>query len=504
MNRSSPPYGMDLHGRDPGGPGQAARGAPGGIAILAIKAIALLCVTPLLFTARAQAGAQQGKKSADALHQLSSSSENLVRRVSPSVVQILTTGYGTVGERGGEAALVTRQRTIGSGVIVDPEGYIITNAHVVGGAQRVRVVLTPPSAGESPLSLTGAERKRLDANIVGLDTDLDLALLKVEATGLPALNIASYEKVRQGELVFAFGSPEGLQNSVTMGVVSSVARQPDPDKPLVYIQTDAPINPGNSGGPLVDVDGNLVGINTFILSQSGGSEGLGFAIPSGVVNFVYLQLRRYGHVHLGEIGARVQTITPTLAGGLGLPRDQGVIVSDVLPDGQADQAGLKIQDIVLSVDDQPVETVLQFDRAVFLHTRSQQAKVQVLRGQEKRDLLIQVTEQQHNVDRMFDLVDPAKNLVLKLGILGLEIDSQISKMFPELRRGSGVIVVARAATAGPESGLQSGDVIHSVNGITVISLDGLRSAVDKLKPSDPVAMQVERQQKMMYLAFEME
>ena len=468
-------------------------------------AMGLICVNLLLLSADVKAGAQQRREAADLLRELSSSSESLVRRISPSVVQILTVGYGTVEEPGGsQTALVTKQRTIGAGVIVDPDGYIITNAHVVGGALRVRVVLTSPSASESPLALIGTERKTLDANIVGLDTEIDLALLKVEATDLPALAIGSYNKVRQGELVFAFGSPEGLQNSVTMGVISSVARQPDPDKPMVYIQTDAPINPGNSGGPLVDVDGNLVGINTFILSQSGGSEGLGFAIPSSVVSFVYRQLRRYGHVHRGEIGVNVQTITPMLAAGLGLPKDHGVIVSDVSPDGPADQAGLKIQDIVLSIDDQPVQTVLQFDRIIFLHNKDEQAKLEILRGQEKRQLLVQVTEQEHDVDRTIDLVDPAKDLVPKLGILGLEIDAEISKMFPELRRGSGVIVVARAATAGPNSGLQSGDVIHSVNGITVVGLDGLRSAVDKLKPNDPVAMQIERQGKLSYLAFEME
>ena len=468
-------------------------------------AMGLVCVTVLPLSVGAKAGTSQRRDSADLLRELSNSSESLVRRISPSVVQILTVGYGTVEEPGGgQTALVARQRTIGSGVIVDPDGYIITNAHVVGGAERVRVVLTSPSAGESPLALISTERKTLDANIVGLDTDFDLALLKVEAKGLPALTIGSYSKTRQGELVFAFGSPEGLQNSVTMGVVSSVARQPDPDKAMVYIQTDAPINPGNSGGPLVDVDGNLVGINTFILTQSGGSEGLGFAIPSSVVKYVYRQLRQYGHVHRGEIGASVQTITPTLAAGLGLATDRGVVVSDVSPDGPADQAGLKIQDIVLSIDDQPVQTVLQFDRAIVLHPKDEQAKLQVLRGREKQQLLVQVTEREHDVDRIIDLVDPARDLVPKLGILGLEIDNQISKTFPELRRGSGVIVVARATTAGATSGLQSGDVIHAVNGITVISLDGLRSAVDKLKPNDPVAMQIERQGKLMYLAFEME
>ena len=467
--------------------------------------IGLLCAILLSLSVGIKAGTQQGRESRDLLHELSSSSESLVRRISPSVVQILTVGYGPVEEpRGSQTALVARQRTIGSGVIVDPDGYIITNAHVVGGAQRVRVVLTSPSAVESASALIETERKTLDANIVGLDTDLDLALLKVEATGLTALTIGSYNKIRQGELVFAFGSPEGLQNSVTMGVVSSVARQPDPDRAVVYIQTDAPINPGNSGGPLVDVDGNLVGINTFILSQSGGSEGLGFAIPSSVVKYVYRQLRKYGHVHRGEIGASIQTITPMLAAGLGLPRDHGVIVSDVSPDGPASQAGAKIQDIVLSIDDQPVQTVLQFDRAIFLHSKDEQAKLQVLRGQEKKLLLVQVTEQEHEVDRMLEIVDPAKDLVPKLGILGLEVNNEISKMFPDLRRGSGVIVVARAATAGPDSGLQAGDVIHSINGITVISLDGLRAAVDKLKPEDPVALQIERQGRLSYLAFEME
>ncbi len=154
-------------------------------------------------------------------------------------------------------------------------------------------------------------------------------------------------------MVFAFGSPEGLRNSVTMGVVSAVARQPDPDSPLVYVQTDTPINPGNSGGPLVDADGGLVGINTFILSSSGGNQGLGFAIPAGVVAYAYPQLVKYGHIHEPEIGAILQTITPELAAGLHLARDFGVIVSDVAPGGPADQAGLRIQDIIISVDGNP-------------------------------------------------------------------------------------------------------------------------------------------------------
>jgi serine protease Do len=178
------------------------------------------------------------------------------------------------GESSEAALVIGRLRSIGSGVIVDPNGYILTNAHVLKGAQRVQVVLPIPVVGVSPdLSTLNARGRTLDARILGQSRETDLAVLKIEAKGLPALPIGKYGNLRQGEMVFAFGSPGGLQNSVTMGVVSAVARQPDPDSPMVYIQTDAPINPGNSGGPLVDVDGELVGVNTFILTQSGGNEG---------------------------------------------------------------------------------------------------------------------------------------------------------------------------------------------------------------------------------------
>jgi serine protease Do len=210
----------------------------------------------------------------------------------------------------GAAAYIGRQHVTGSGVILDPDGYIITNAHVLAGAQRDRVVLSPLSGGSPEAVLTSFTRD-LDAKIVGQDKDMDLALLKIDAAGLPSLPLGDYGKLRQGQVVLAFGSPEGLENSVTMGVISSVARQANPSRPMIYVQTDAPINPGNSGGPLVDVDGNVVGINTFIMTQGGmGSEGLGFAIPCAVVKFAYPQLKEHGHVHRGHIGAAVQAITP--------------------------------------------------------------------------------------------------------------------------------------------------------------------------------------------------
>src|ERR1700722_15696320 len=219
------------------------------------------------------------------MQQLNSAIEQLTARISPAVVQVLVTSYGALEERNhSQTALITREHAIGSGVIVDSDGYIMTNAHVVEGAQRIHVALPMPSV-DSPSQLEPVGKQRIvDARLIGIHKETDLALLKIDQTGLPTLSLGSTRLVHQGQLVFAMGSPEGLQNSVTMGVVSSVGRQPDPTRPMVYIQTDAPINPGNSGGPLVDTEGYVVGINTFILSEAGGSEGLGFAIPARVVN----------------------------------------------------------------------------------------------------------------------------------------------------------------------------------------------------------------------------
>src|SRR5579863_5182348 len=245
------------------------------------------------------------------LVQFNNALESLAARVSPAVVQILVTGFGSLHEEDRtQTALIVRQHAVGSGVIVDANGYIMTNAHVVEGAQRIRVALPLPM-GDSAGQVPEGKRRIFEAKLVGLHKETDLALLKIEETDLPTLSLLSQQRPHVGQLVFAIGSPEGLQNSVTMGVISALARQPDPSKPLTYIQTDAPINPGNSGGPLVDMNGSVVGINTFILSQGGGSEGLGFSIPARVVDFVYHSLRKYGHVHRVEIGAVAQEITPT-------------------------------------------------------------------------------------------------------------------------------------------------------------------------------------------------
>jgi serine protease Do len=441
----------------------------------------------------------------DVLIQLNSALESLAAKVSPAVVQILVTGYGPLREEDkSQTALIIRQHAVGSGVIVDPNGYIMTNAHVVEGAQRVRVALPLP-ASESGRQVAIGKRRILEARLLGLHKESDLALLKIEETDLPALSFLTQQRAKVGQLVFAIGSPEGLQNSVTMGVVSAVARQADPGKPLTYIQTDAPINPGNSGGPLVDVNGSVLGINTFILSQGGGSEGLGFAIPARVVDFVYQSLRKHGHVHRVEIGAASQEITPTLADALQLPQHWGVVVVDVTPGGPAAAAGLQIQDIILSADDRRIETLPSLSAALYLHRLDQVVKLEILRGSEKKTLYIPAIEHRDRMDELYDAVNPENSLIPRLGVLAIDLTSDLSSRLGSLRIPSGVIVVGRAADLIlPDTGLAAGDIIHRVNTTPIDSADTLRAALNQLKTGDPVALQVERDGGLMYVSFEIE
>ncbi|HEX8813229.1 MAG TPA: trypsin-like peptidase domain-containing protein, partial [Terracidiphilus sp.] len=428
----------------------------------------------------------------DVLVQLNGALESLAAKVSPAVVQILVTGYGPLREEDrSQTALIVRQHAVGSGVIVDPSGYIITNAHVVEGAQRIRVALPLPM-GDSSGQVPVGKRRILEARLVGQHKETDLALLKIDETDLPTLTLLS-QRPHVGQLVFAIGSPEGLQNSVTMGVVSALARQPDPSKALTYLQTDAPINPGNSGGPLVDMNGSVLGINTFILSQGGGSEGLGFAIPARIVDFVYHSLRKYGHVHRVEIGAGAQEITPTLAEGLHLTQRWGVIVDDVKPGGPAAAAGLQVQDIILRADDRRIETLPSLSAALYLHRLDEVVKLEILRGNEKKTLYVPAIESRDHMDELLDAVNPENSLISRLGVLVIDITADLRSRLGSLRIPSGVIVVGRAADPiMPDTGLQTGDVIHQLNTTPIDSVSTLRAGVQALKTGDAVVLQVER------------
>jgi len=450
-----------------------------------------------------QPPAQQAQR-INSLREVSTSLERLSRRVSQSVVQIFSSGYALSEESEGKSntAIVTRQRATGTGIVLSADGFIVTNAHVVANANRLRVRLAAERPGHSTLQPAG---KMLDARIVGIDRDSDLAVIKIEKTGMPFLTLGDSDSLRQGQLVMAFGNPLGLENSVSMGVVSSTARQLKVDDPMVYIQTDAPINPGNSGGPLVDVNGHVVGIDTFILSQSGGNEGLGFAIPSNIVKNVYTQLRAEGHVHRSEIGVSVQTITPPLATALRLPQDWGVILSDVEPDEPADQAGLKTGDIVLNLNGKLMENARQFEVNLYRYRIGDKVNLEVLRGNSKLTYTVPVTEREDDPQRFADMVDPTKNLVHRLGILGVDIDAKVADMLPELRKKYGVVVAARAGDS-PYVGdtLELGDVIFAVNDEPVTSVDALRKILDTFKDTEPLVLQVERESKLRYLTLTIE
>src|SRR5229473_93408 len=452
------------------------------------------------------AGATDGyvaeRRIPDLLRQFDNSLQALASRVSPAVVQITVTGFGPEGEKSKDGvSLVVRQRAIGSGVILDPNGYIMTNAHVVEGAQQIRVVLPSPTANSQLEIVPLGKRQVLDAKLVGEDKDIDLALLKVEGHDFPTLQLGPIRSVHPGEFVMAIGSPEGLQNSVTLGIVSSVWRQPDPDRPMVYVQTDAPINPGNSGGPLVDLDGYMVGLNTFILTEGGGSEGLGFAIPARIVQCVYEDLRRYGHVRRLQIQANVQEITPAMAKGLGLSQDWGVLVSDVVPDGPANKAGLHVQDIVYAVDDRQIAGLPGFTAALYLHSPDTPLKLDVLRGPQKVSLYVPVL-QQYDVEN--DLVNlDAHSLLERLGLYVVDLNDKVRAALPDLRFPSGVIVVGQSSELNSAtSRLRAGDVIHTLNQTPIDSVEQLRAMLRNLRLGQAVVLQIERAGKLQYVAFD--
>jgi serine protease Do len=416
-------------------------------------------------------------------------------RVMPAVVQVRTSGYAL----GGTGLLP--ERGTGSGVILEASGYVLTNAHVVEGARRVQVALSGIAGGpKEPRSVVRTPGRVLGAVVVGVDKETDVAVLKVDQGGLPFLPLGDSEEVRPGQLVLAFGSPLGLENSVTMGVVSAVARQVKADDRMIYIQTDAAINPGNSGGPLVDGQGRVVGINTFILSQSGGSEGIGFAAPSNIVRSVFEQIRQTGRVRRGEIGLRGQTITPALARGLGLAQEWGVVLGDVTPGGPAAKAGLGIGDVVVSMEGKPMENARQLEVNVYRRVPGTRVGLEVLRGTEKRAFWVTVGERAGDPERFADRIDPQRNAIDRLGVMALDLDESVAAMLPGLRARAGVVIASADARAGGR--LQPGDVVYALNTGLVKDVAGLRDALGALEPGAPVVLQVEREGELRYVTVE--
>jgi serine protease Do len=444
----------------------------------------------------------QSRASAADLPGLSRTIEALAGRANASVVQIMVRGLGQVNT-GDVAGVLAPESATGSGVILDPAGYIVTNAHVVRGAHTIRVSLPTDAASTAGASPARRRERTVPATLVGLDRESDLAVIKVEAEKLTALELGDSSKLRQGQFVVAMGSPLGLRNSMSFGIVSALRRHLKPEDPMYYIQTDASINPGNSGGPLLDLDGRVVGINTMIITQSGGSEGIGFAIPSRMVDKIYRELRKFGHVHRGSIGVIPQTIDEGIAAGLGLKQDWGVILSDVKPDSAAAAAGLEPGDVVVSVDGEEIRNARDLSSAIFRHAEGDRLKMEVLREGTMQSLTVAVMDRREQSDQLVDLVTRETNLVRKLGILALTLDEKVTPILPTLRKLAGVVVAAvDAAYLAHNPGLQPGDVIYSVNRTKVGTVDELKNALTALKAGQPSVLQVERLGQLIYVSFE--
>lgn len=448
----------------------------------------------LLFGGLAAIPLAAQSSSPDVLEGLNESIARLTETIVPSVVQLQSNSYVPAVETRGAAAVALRPST-GSGIIVSSDGLIVTNAHVVAGATRVQVQLAflDGLAGRSVVQPRG---KRLPAKVIGVDLETDLALLKVEATDLPVLELADSEAVRQGQIVLAFGSPLGLENSVSMGVVSSAARQLEPDDRMIYIQTDAPINPGNSGGPLVDVGGNVVGINMMIF---GGRDGLGFAVPSNIVRSVVEQLRENGVFMRGEAGVAAQTITPALATGLGLGRDHGVVLADVHLGGPAYLGGLRVGDIILALNGKPMENARQFYVNLYWHGANEAVVLSILRGAQEltRPVVVRVRPDGFGRSARFE---EQQELVSRLGILAVAVDEDVRRMLPIARQPDGILVTNLAAAARAPTGFfLPGDIIYTINNRPLTTIDGLASVLEEYESGDSIVLQIERRGRLSYV-----
>jgi len=463
-----------------------------------------VCILAGLFAI--PASAQEDKEWS--ITSLSSEIRELTQAVSPSVVQIYTSSFGALlGSVPQGAALFGKQQATGSGILLTADGYILTNNHVVEGARRIQVRLAPQALGQDPgSSILATGGDIVGAQLIGVDKETDLAVLKINQTGLPFLKLGDSDKVFQGQLVFAFGSPMGLNNSVSFGVISTVARQLEQDNPMIYIQSDVAVNPGNSGGPLVNAAGEVIGVNTLIFSQSGGSEGLSFSAPSNIAKNVFNQIRANGRVKRGVIGVNAQTLKPWMAQPLGLAIKWGVILGDVYPQGPADTAGLKVGDIIVSMDGKAMENARQFEVNLYGKTIGGKVSLQVNRGGQTLTKSVEVVERSEPDYRFFDMISAETNLVKKLGILALDLDKDSAQLLPfKTRNPEGVVVAALSADVNLlGDSFLPGDVLYSLNGQQIKGLRSLKALVKDLDFGSAAVFHLQRGDKLRYLVMQVE
>jgi len=429
---------------------------------------------------------------------LSQAFSAVAKTIGPSVVhiniveevkrqQMPSFGFGFGGERGGSVP----QRASGSGVIVNSNGFILTNNHVVGKASSIEVKL--------------ADGRRLKGTVVGTDPQTDLAVVKVDASDLPAATLGDSEKLEQGDWVVAVGSPFGLEQTITAGIVSATGRRLPNSNYDAFIQTDASINPGNSGGPLVNLRGEVVGINTLIYSESGGNQGIGFSIPSNMVRKVYEQLSSGNHkVVRGYFGVNVQDLTVALAQSLGVPDNtKGAAIVDISgASSPAAAAGLKAGDVVTAIDGKAVASAQDLTNAVADIAPGTSVRVDYLRDGKAASASVTVAERPANAglqpeqgndegDEQGANPEEQAPSQQKLGVSARDVTPQIAEEL-KLKIASGAVIMdVDPSGAAAEAGLQRGDVIHRLGRSTVNTFADLASAVKGLS-GEEVVVQVER------------
>ncbi len=399
--------------------------------------------------------------------------------------------HGSPGPRG------KPDQSAGSGVIFDSNGFIVTNNHVVEGATQITVTLS--------------DRREFSAKVVGTDPKTDLAVLKIDAKDLPSLTWAEYEKLQVGDLVLAVGSPFGLSSTVTLGIISALGRGnvgiADYED---FIQTDAAINPGNSGGALVNMSGDLIGINTAIFSRTGGSEGIGFAIPSSIALDIVDSLQKTGKVVRGWMGVAIQEITPALAKSFKLPdQRKGVLISDVNEHGPSHAAGIKRGDVVVAFNGKEVQTVSQLRNLVARTVVGKDAQVKVVREGKEQTIAVKVAERPSDEvlakkepgppKESGEQIKPPDNVLASLRVQVLD-QAMMSQLNIPAKTSGVVITSVEPGGQAEAAGLQRGDVIQEVNHESVKTLGEYQKAAEKIKKDELAVLLVNRQGNSLFVA----
>ena len=381
------------------------------------------------------------------------------------------------------------ERSLGSGVIVNPDGYILTNNHVISGASEIKVTL--------------ADKREFPAKVIGTDPQSDLAVIKIEASKLPVMVLGDSHTVRVGDFALAFGSPFGLSQTVTMGIISAKGRgNLGIEDYEDFIQTDAAINPGNSGGALVNVNGELIGINTAILSGGGGgNEGVGFAIPINMARQVMEQILKHGKVIRGYIGAYIQNVTPEIARAFNLPKTSGALISQVEPNSPASKAGLERGDVVTELNGEPVTDPSEFRMKIAMMRPGTEVHLKVMRNGAQHDIPVVLGE----LPPQGEKASAGQGAGPSQALQGVTVDT----LTPEIARQLGLppntqgVVVDDVGVGSPaeEAGLRHGDVIQQVDRKPVHNVREFNQMVSQLG-KQPVLLLVDRGGNTLYMVIQ--